>query len=150
MNETFDLLKIEIGKISDNYDKEKGITTYYCRHLGVITHYLADYFTFPHNPGFSGTAKEHWNYEKELATVLQSYLEHCVSVQFSTINEHLHTVEEISNFIIGMHEEYIRLVQDIRMDCRFIVMLCYCVLEAILSLLGANNQIVHSEQIQAA
>ena len=57
IEETFPILINEIKKITVDYDMEQGITTYYCRHLGVVTHYLADYFTFPHNSNFQGNIK---------------------------------------------------------------------------------------------
>lgn len=44
--------------------KDWGIREYY--HLGKLTHYLADAFTFPHNRAFEGSLKEHCKYEKEL------------------------------------------------------------------------------------
>ena len=36
------------------------------RRLGEIFHYIADYFTFPHNKTFTGSLVEHNSYEKEL------------------------------------------------------------------------------------
>ena len=33
------------------------------RRLGVVMHYLADYFTFPHNTVFDGNLKDHCLYE---------------------------------------------------------------------------------------
>jgi len=59
IEETFGILIREIKKVTIDYDIERGINGYYARHLGVITHYLADYCTFPHNTDFTGSLKAH-------------------------------------------------------------------------------------------
>ena len=145
IDETFDLLKEEIIKITDNYDMNKGITGYYCRHLGVITHYIADYFTFPHNKIFTGTMREHCSYEKELKFAFKTYVNsegvQCIPKR----REEFQTVDEICNFIKEMHEEYLKAMKAINMDCMYIVKLCQRVVEAILMIFkisfAANNLI---------
>ena len=34
--------------------------------LGIITHYVADFYTFPHNTNFKGSLRNHFSYEKKL------------------------------------------------------------------------------------
>ncbi|MDF2942392.1 MAG: hypothetical protein K0S01_1250 [Herbinix sp.] len=150
MNETFELLKAEISRILENYDKRKGITSYYCRHLGIITHYIADYFTFPHNPGFNGSMREHCNYEKELGIDFAEYLQNGKSELFILRNIRLSSVDEICNFICGMHEEYLEIPHNIRNDCNYIVNLCRTIVEAILSLINIKLPLDQTEQIYAA
>lgn len=132
IDETFDLLKEEIIKITDNYDMNKGITGYYCRHLGVITHYIADYFTFPHNKIFTGTMREHCSYEKELKFAFKSYVNSDAVQHIYDRKERFKTVDEICNFIKEMHAEYLKVMNAIKMDCMYIVKLCQRVVEAIL------------------
>ncbi len=48
-----------ISKLTVDSDDFKKISTSYCRKLGEVTHYLADYFTFPHNGEFDGNMKDH-------------------------------------------------------------------------------------------
>ena len=50
---TFDILIKEIKRLTIYYDVNKGIGRYYARHLGIITHYLADYCTYPHNSEYT-------------------------------------------------------------------------------------------------
>ena len=38
----------------------------YYKNLGEITHYVADYFTFPHNKTYPGSLKDHCAYEEKL------------------------------------------------------------------------------------
>ena len=42
--------------------------------LGEITHYVADYFTFPHNKIYPGGFKEHCAYEEHLKHELRAFL----------------------------------------------------------------------------
>lgn len=44
--------------------------------LGKLTHYLADAFTAPHNPAFSGGPAAHHRYESELRRQLSAALAH--------------------------------------------------------------------------
>lgn len=145
IEDTFEILKNEITKITDNYDVDKGITSYYCRHLGVITHYIADYFTFPHNEIFTGTIVEHCSYEKELKFALREYVKSGIVRRDNGDNSSIQTVDDICAFIKQMHEEYLKAIKVIKVDCMYIVDLCYRVVDAILKIfqLGFNaNQLV--------
>ena len=50
----------------------------YWRRLGEVMHYMADYFTFPHNRNFTGNLYEHNKYEKHLKNHLKTiYRKRC-------------------------------------------------------------------------
>lgn len=139
IDETFEILKKEILKVTDNYDMNRGFTTYYSRHLGVITHYIADYFTLPHNDIFTGSLKEHCSYEKQLKFAFKEYVlseEAALKREKSAV---FHTVDEILNFIREMHKEYLKAIQAIKVDCMYIVELCHKVIDAILHIFELNN-----------
>ena len=63
---TFDDIERKISKFIANYDKDKGMNMRRCAGLGVIIHYIADYFTFPHNDHYPGNVKDHCYYERDL------------------------------------------------------------------------------------
>lgn len=44
--------------------------------LGKLTHYVADAFTWPHNPHFPGAAREHHAYETRLRQALRAHIAH--------------------------------------------------------------------------
>ena len=46
----------------------------YYKNLGEITHYVADYFTFPHNKTYPGSLKDHCAYEEKLKQDLRAFL----------------------------------------------------------------------------
>lgn len=134
IEETFEILKGEICKITDDYDVDRGMKGYYCRHLGVITHYIADYFTFPHNSIFKGNIKEHCVYESELKTKFKQYVKSDEAKRIRETNGVFQSVEEICLFIEKMHKEYLKAIKVVRIDCHYIVELCYRVVDAILQI----------------
>lgn len=129
---TFETLIDEIKKITIDYDVNKGINGYYARHLGVITHYLSDYCTFPHNSIFKGNISEHCIYEKELKFSLKAYVQSEVAQKEREEYMYYHSYDEIIAFIIKTHKEYLKAIKVITEDIQYIVNLSYQVVNAIL------------------
>jgi hypothetical protein len=126
---TFEDLILEIKKITVDYDMNKGINGYYARHLGVITHYLSDYCTFPHNSIFEGSIKEHVYYEKDLKFELREYVNRDdVQRERSQV---FHTFDEIIHYICMAHKEYLKAIKEVQVDVQHIIDLCYKVVDAI-------------------
>lgn len=150
IEDTFELLKEEIIKITDNYDMNRGITGYYCRHLGVITHYVADYCTFPHNHIFEGTLMEHCSYENDLKFAFRAYVKSDEAKRVREKNGTFRTVDEICQYIKETHEEYLKAIKIVKMDCLYIVELCHKVVDAILQIFElsfAHNALVPVEAV---
>ncbi len=150
IEDTFGILKDEIIKITDDYDMDKGITGYYCRHLGVITHYLADYFTFPHNEIFKGSLREHCSYEKDLKFAFRAYVKSEDAKHIRVKNGTFHTVDEICKFIKQTHDEYLKAIKVIKIDCMYIVELCHKVVDAILQIFEFSFSTNRLEQVNVA
>lgn len=131
IEETFGILIDEIKKITVDYDINKGINGYYARHLGVITHYLADYCTFPHNSIFEGSLKDHVYYEKELKFSLKEYVKRD-DVQRERETTQFQSIEDVIGFINKTHNEYLKALKAVKEDIKFIVEICYKVVDAIL------------------
>ena len=125
----FDLID-EIKKITIDYDVNKVINGYFARHLGVITHYLSDYCTFPHNSMFKGGMRDHIQYEKELKESLNEYVNR-TDLRMQR-NEKFHTPDEIIHIILNTHKEYMKALKVIKEDIHYIINLCYKVVDAIL------------------
>ena len=70
------------------------------RRLGEIFHYIADYFTFPHNKTFTGSLVEHNSYEKELKNRLKTCIRNGEAARYQAA--------EISFGSFGQLTEYIR------------------------------------------
>jgi hypothetical protein len=133
IEDTFDILEKEIRKVTENYDMEKGIGSYYCRHIGVITHYVADYFTFPHNSIYPGNMAAHCKYEKNLKFALYDYVNSEEAKRSRSRQHQFQTVNELCEFIMQMHEKYLHAIIQIEIDCEYIVALCHKVVDEILA-----------------
>lgn len=140
IEETFHILKREIKKLTEDYEIEKGISSSFCRRLGVITHYVADYFTFPHNAFFDGDMKAHCKYEKELKFFLREYVQSEEAKEIAKKNILFQTVEDICDFIEEMHKEYAQAMKELKIDCQYILTLCYAVVSAILNFFYENAE----------
>lgn len=134
IEETFSILEKELYKVTDKHNINKGINTGYCKRLGVITHYIADYFTFPHNSIFQGRFREHCAYELELKHTFHAYVNSDESINVRKVNGTFKTVEEICDFIKLMHGNYLNIVGNVKADCRYVVELCFRVVDAILQI----------------
>ena len=132
IDETFDTLIEEIKKVTVDYDVNKGINRYYARHLGVITHYLADYCTYPHNSSYMGTITDHVYYEKELKFSLKEYVNLDMAQKDRKEYRTTQSPDEIIQFILKTHKEYLIALKAVKEDIKYIVYLCHKVVDAIL------------------
>ena len=126
---TFHKLEKKINKVIDEYDKNKGMTIGLSKDLGVITHYIADYFTYPHNSHYPGNIKDHCHYENHLKHGLRAYIRSGEAVfggagykrSFSTADEMLEYIQEA-------HDEYMKQPGSVENDCKYITTVCSRVL----------------------
>ena len=108
MEETFDMVCEFIRKLTVNSDDYKKISTAYCRKLGEVTHYLADYFTFPHNCVFTGSIREHCIYEKKLKFALRSYIRSGEINVNSTVVRRFTTPQQLCDYVVQIHQQYLK------------------------------------------
>ncbi len=139
IEDSFEVLRKELEKLVSHFDPEKGINCYFCRHLGVITHYISDYFTFPHNANYPGTLKDHCVYEEKLKRNLRSYV-HSPEAVRKRVSEKVQTPEEILVFVRRMHDIYMEAESVVKRDCEYITELCHTVVDAILKFLEGQMQ----------
>ena len=133
INSTFDIVEKKINRIIETYDYNKGLTRLHTKDLGVIIHFIADYFTFPHNETYTGTLKEHCTYEKELKYALKLYVNH-IDMKDNSDDTHQST-SDICEYIRNCHTKYKCQLQNLQNDCKHIVEVCANVIRAIFDLL---------------
>ena len=141
LDTTFDILERKLYKIIKQYKGEEVLSMRLCKDLGVVTHYIADYFTLPHNHKFTGSFKDHCMYEEVLKHEMRRYvrLKHVASQPL--IRMQMSSVEDICIFIKNCHVEYIRMAMDGQdIDCRHSVEVCRQVLEALMGILHQHNR----------
>lgn len=118
--------------------------------LGILTHYLCDFFTFPHNEAFTKTIIHHEIYEQSQRLVLWGKLSQIWDECGKEINVELNSQRDIINYIEDMHSMYIKNSGDKNRDILFsnilIRVVCISILKirynSKLSTLGAFKKIM--------
>lgn len=139
IDETFPILRKELQLLIDEYNYSKGITAYFCRHLGIILHYVADYFTFPHNSFYGGNMRQHCSYEKEMKFYMRAYVKSNAARRNRSDVISCNTVDTICNHILDMHKNYALEKQNVSLDCEYIISLCHQIADFILSIFEKNT-----------
>lgn len=107
----------------------------YWRRLGEIIHYIADYFTFPHNAHYTGTLLEHTHYEKELKDRLKLCINSGEAAIYTRTALNFDSVKELIDFIRKSHELYIRKSRNVLEDIDFILTVCYQTVQGVFQLI---------------
>ena len=152
MEGTFPMIQEEMKLLVEQRKDSQINTRVFYRNLGEIIHYIADYFTFPHNAHYPGSLKDHCAYEEQLKKSLREYIESGEAqrnrVWVRGNIRVLNSTEAICEFIQMAHDRYIQIKNTVEEDCRQIVVLCHQVVEAIILLIKGEN--TESLQLSAA
>ena len=132
ISQTFPALQKRIIKLTDlsPKEKEKNTTKYY-RHLGEVSHYLADYFTFPHNQKFTGGFREHCSYEQELKKKLRSHITSGKAASRKKRYIEFSAPEALFDFVSKTHQEYLTEKNTVEGDISHIIPINSQVLKSI-------------------
>lgn len=153
MTGTFPAIQKHIERLSEGekmIHKKKGRKYY--MDLGQISHYLADYFTFPHNNIYPGTIKDHCSYEEKLKKDLRVFLkrndaarqlEGLYPNKQSTKDKEFQNAEALCSFIKKAHEDYIEHKHNVEDDIRHIVSINHKALEGMIQLLAEKRAEYH-------
>ncbi len=122
ITETFPELQEKIRRLSSSAkDESKQSCRKYYRHLGEVSHYLADYFTFPHNHKFSGGFREHCSYEEELKRQLRCYIQSGKAASRKKKYIVFPKPEDLFDFVEKSHRDYITQENCVYDDVRHII-----------------------------
>lgn len=128
------------GKKDRKFQKRK---RKYYMDLGEITHYVADYFTFPHNKIYPGGFREHCAYEERLKRELRAFLK---TEAPNALNEkgrrQFADQEALFSYIQNMHEHYLSCNIDTAKDIENIVLVNKQVVDGI-DYLFLKNRMQH-------
>lgn len=142
---TYQAVKKNIFRLAEgskNIEKKKKGRKYYMD-LGQISHYLADYFTFPHNKIYTGGLKEHCSYEEKLKKHLAHYLQTEEAAKERLKAFEAKSAEGLCEFIEQVHKDYIAVRENMESDICYIVEMNKRVVEGILQLL-TQKRMAHS------
>ena len=104
--------------------------------LGVIVHYIADYFTFPHNNHYPGNVKDHCYYERDLKYGMKAFLKTEEALKIKEQVVAYDSVEELTSYIRSIHNSYMKLAHTVEEDIRYIVHACTTVVKSILNMVS--------------
>ena len=99
-----------------------------------VMHYMADYFTFPHNTNFTGNLYEHNKYEKHLKNHLKRYIESGAADRMVILPVNFGSFRELVEYIGNAHERYLLKERNIAEDVQYILRICSQVIHGILQL----------------
>ncbi len=133
-DETIQIVEKKLRRLVELSEQRKVTSMRQVISLGEIFHYLADYFTFPHNTNYPGNLKDHCVYENDLKHGLRSYIREGNAVFYGYSAMKLKSVEEILEYIKKSHEEYMEQHRSVEEDCEYITKVCSQVLAAIANL----------------
>ncbi len=100
-----------------------------CRKMGIVLHFLADYFTCPHNPSYGINIIQHGIYEGFEAMELRDFLNTTEAMEQFFARERsaekIHGTEELFSYIEWMHDRYLQKSEHTpKEDCRWILSVC--------------------------
>lgn len=149
-NGTFPMVKKSISRLIEDQGLYEKNQRAFMRHLGEVIHYLADYFTFPHNTIYPGNLKDHCVYEGELKLALREYLRSGRADEEQTELVSFDSKHQLFEFIQKRHDEYLRIQHSIEEDCRYIVSLCRQVVAAVIQLFGIQPETLPGMHVLAS
>ena len=122
----------------------------YCRQLGEVIHYLADYFTYPHNTVYPGSLKDHCHYENDLKHYLKEYISSGKAEREQGIRYQFYSVQELFSYIESCHREYMAGEHTVEHDAYWIVTVSSQVLSGIYQIVLQIESAAHRSGQSAA
>ena len=134
IDDTFELFNKKMNRFVEKYKLNKDMGFVSTFRMGVITHYLADYFTFPHNSHYDGNIKDHCIYEEALKHKMYSFID---DVKASTHKKKIRLmcdIEQIDEYIKKKHSQYMSIKGNTDDDCGYSFSTCLNVVASLLQI----------------
>lgn len=143
IEETFDVCKKKMEKFLEHYKtKKKGLTIMSSIRMGVVLHYVADYFTFPHNSHYPGNLKDHCVYEENLKHQMRSFMNNrresrdCLYDRQNT--REICSVSDLLTYIYEKHQKYMNDAGNVNLDCAYSYIVSLTVMHSLLGMAAAQ------------
>ena len=130
---------ISVNIIRDGKLVEKKKGRKYYMDLGQISHYLADYFTYPHNKIYPGSLKDHCSYEEKLKRDLRRYIRTDAAKPHKADHLEFNSARNLCDFIQKSHDDYLVRKHDVEDDIHHIVEVNYKAMETMIHLLAEKR-----------
>ena len=129
---TFEKVQHKIKRFIDKNKAKDGCSYRSTIQLGEIVHYIADYFTFPHNDNYTGSLVDHCHYENALKHELRRYIRSGEAMEQVRNIPMFCSYEELNQYVEEQHAAYIMKPSDVYSDSAYIVKVCMVVVISIL------------------
>ena len=130
---TFSQLQEKMRELIERNPEEDNARVYW-RRFGEVMHYIADYFTFPHNKTFDGTLYQHNTYEKHLKNELKAFVLEGKADVYTEKEIHFETLNQLLQYIKEHHRRYLNCKRNIDDDIHYILTVCYQVFQGLFQL----------------
>ncbi|MBE5944590.1 MAG: hypothetical protein E7258_06690 [Lachnospiraceae bacterium] len=140
IDDTFELFQKKMDRFIKRFKAKKNIGLVSTFRMGVITHYLADYFTFPHNSHYEGGFKEHCIYEEELKHRMYSYIRKVKNGEYDKIPQIMTNVKQVNQYVQKKHNSYMELEGNTLQDCDYSFTACLNVVASLIQIAQNKNQ----------
>ncbi|MGL5574067.1 MAG: zinc dependent phospholipase C family protein [Sarcina sp.] len=136
MDESFDMIIDKIRALSTLSDKEinkMSATVRFSQELGVICHFLCDFFCIPHSQRweFKHSMNKHVRYEKDLSSIAKDFV-------FSNDRIKILGYYNIEQFILDTHKLYLK-SESYENDLLFATYICNSVVQYIVDSIVFNS-----------
>jgi hypothetical protein len=111
--------------------------------FGIVTHYLSDFFTFPHNDGYTDSIIQHEVYEQFQRIQFWNEFKDIWAEFEKETKVKLRTFEDILAYIEDMHSIYNNNKSDKKRDIVFISILVRVVCQSLLDLMKVNIKVTN-------
>lgn len=131
---TFEDVKKQIKNLTNDCNVYTRNERVYWRRLGEVIHYIADYFTFPHNKNYDGNLKDHCSYEQELKLMIREYIKSGNAAKDRKSIIELRSLDDLFGFIERKHQEYLEVKSNLSKDIQYIFDVCHQIVYSVLAL----------------
>ena len=138
--ETFGSIEEKMEDLTADWTEDWNERVYW-RRLGEIIHYVADYFTFPHNGTFEGNLRAHGQYERVLSQNLKSYIKDGHAGVYMETAVLFPKLQDLIAFIQTQHQTYLCKKRCIQEDIEFILTTCYQAAQGLFALLNGARPV---------
>ena len=144
----FNFIKEELAHLSDIcIENTEKIDAAYSERLGVVCHYISDFFCRVHNPEEKINLLNHVQYEMKLSKYIKNRRQIIEKINFSLSTPKFHTLHELIMRIESMNEEYLKSSKIMGMDALYSTQICIELIIAVtnFSVINANKYLEVSE-----
>lgn len=139
IEETFDIFMKKMSKFVAKFNPKKDMGYLSTLRMGIVLHYIADYFTFPHNTHYTGSLKDHCVYEEELKHRMYEYIDDVKSLNKDYSLPVMADTEQIAEYIRAKHTQYMNVVGNVDSDCGYAFIACMCVMASLLEIVSGRT-----------